>query len=713
MNPRLGLLLAILLPFAACGVQWLLWDTYIKPYVWFLFFPSAFFSAWFGGLRGGLAGTLFGALLVWYVFIPPQYSWELENAASAASIVLFIIMGGLFAWFFDHLQQAMRRSDEARVLAEYSKEKITRLYRKTLELDELKSQFFANVSHELRTPLTLIMAPLERRLATANMSSDDRAATEMMLRNARLLYRHVSDLLDTSKLEAGAMHAEYARINLVELTRVMFANFDVIARERRINYRIDVPTELPVEADSEKVQRILLNLLSNAFKFTPDGGRIEVRLYAADEKAVIEVQDNGPGVPSELRLAVFERFRQVEGKTTRHHGGTGLGLAIVREFAHLHGGSAAVGDAPGGGALFSIRLPLKAPAGTPIAATQHQLDTIISNQIVEDLATCPAAASTRAMVGVQDAPLVLVVEDNADMNAFIADILKPHYRVASAFNGLAGLEKAQVLAPDLILADVMMPEMSGDEMVMELRRKPEMANVPIIMLTAKADDELHIKLLHAGVQDYLAKPFNVEELLARVGGLLKERQRMDSELRESENRFEATFEHAAVGIALIAPDGRWLRVNNKFCNIIGFTADELLSKTFEDITFKDDLDTDLKFRRQILAKEIDSYTVETRYIRKDGGVVWINLTVALVSKPDGRPDYFISVIKDISDRKVAETKLKCRNEELERFDSAAVERELAMIRLKQQVNDLARQLGHEAPYDLSFVNETDAKPGEP
>ncbi len=494
MNPRIGLLLAILLPFVACGVQWLLWDAYIKPYVWFLFFPAAFFSAQLGGLRGGLAGTLIGALLVWYVYIPPQFSLLLETPSSTASIVLFIIMGSLFAWFFEQLQQAMRRSDEARLLAEHNQEEITRLYRKTLELDELKNQFFANVSHELRTPLTLIMAPLVRRLDTTDMSPADRAEAEMMLRNVRLLYRHVTDLLDAAKLEAGAMKAEYEHINLVELTRAMVSNFDSVARERGISYGIDAPTELSAEADGEKLHRILLNLLSNAFKFTPDGGRIEVRLYEADEKAVIEVQDNGPGVPVDMCDAVFERFRQLEGASNRRYGGTGLGLAIAREFAHLHGGNAEVSEAPGGGALFSVRLPLKAPTDASVATKQHQLNAVIANQAVEDLAARPASANTVTISGTQDAPLVLIVEDNIDMNTFIADILRPHYRVASAFNGLAGLEKAQSLAPDLILADVMMPEMSGDEMVLELRRKPEMADVPIVMLTAKADDDLRIKL---------------------------------------------------------------------------------------------------------------------------------------------------------------------------------------------------------------------------
>jgi PAS domain S-box-containing protein len=724
VNPRL--ILAILLPFIACGVQWLLWDAYIKPYVWFLFFPAAFFSAWLGGLRGGLAGTVIGALLAWYVYIPPQFSLVLEQAASAASVALFVMMGSLYAWIFERLTQAKRRTDAALAETRAANDKITELYRKTLELDELKSQFFANVSHELRTPLTLIMAPLERRLADARQEGETDREAEMMLRNARLLYRHVSDLLDAAKLEAGRMTVNWAKLDLAYLTRTIASHFESLAHERRIDYPVTAPDTLPAEGDGEKIQRVLLNLLSNAFKFTPDGGRIEVRLSVQGGEALIEVADNGPGVPAGMRQAVFERFRQVvEGGSQRHHGGTGLGLAIVKDFVELHGGTGlglaivkdfvelhggtvGLAEAPGGGALFSLRLPLTAPAGA-VLTTPTTLDAVIDRQAIEALqSVAPAAAggeaaSDAAMGGTT--PLVLVVEDNADMREFIAASLRPHYRVASAGDGRAGLARALALLPDLIVSDVTMPEMSGDEMVAELRLHPAMVGVPIVMLTAKADEALRVKLLREGVQGYLNKPFSVEELLARVSGLLAERRRTSEQLRMSEARFEATFEQAAVGIALVAPDGAWLRVNHKLCEIVGYSAAELLGKTFRDITHPDDLDADLDQVRRMLAREIDSYAMEKRYIRKDGGIVWIKLSVALVWKPDGTPDYFISVVEDIRARKQAEAELKGRNAELERFDRAAVGREQEMIRLKQRVNELAHELGREAPFDLSFVTE--------
>lgn len=579
--------LAVAIPFFALAVQWLLWD-YFKPYVWFLFFPAAFFSAWIGGLAGGLVATVISTLLVWYVFIPPALSFAVKDLSATYSAVVFVIMGGLFAWFHEHLRHSMRRTEEARATAETASAQITRLYQKTLELDALKSQFFANVSHELRTPLTLILAPLERRLrrpASADLPNDERRETEIMLRNARLLYRHVTDLLDAAKLEAGHLAPAYARLDLSKLTQAMASHFESLAAERHIAYRVLVPDALLAEVDGEKLQRVLLNLLSNAFKFTPDGGTVTLRLAQDSEHALIEVQDNGPGVPAALCTAVFERFRQGEGDARRRRGGTGLGLSIVKDFVELHGGTVDLNEAPGGGALFSVRLPLAAPAGTRFGATVA-LDEIIDRQAVEELET-PALPATpeAAPLPPGNAPLVLVVEDNVDMREFIAATLRPHYRIGTAGNGREGVEKTLALQPDLILSDLMMPLLSGDEMVVELRSQPATRDIPIVIITAKADEAMRLRLLQEGVQDYLNKPFSTDELLARISGLITSRRRSMAEL---------------------------LR----------------------------------------------------------------------------------------------------RNEELERFNRAATGREIEMIKLKQQVNDLSRRIGQEAPYPLTFLDAALSPGGE-
>lgn len=545
-----------------------------------------------------------------------------------------------------------REAADASAKLKNANEELARLYEKTRELDELKTRFFANVSHELRTPLALIVGPVDRLLKTGGAQGPSAQDLQVVLRNARLLQHHVNDLLDIAKLEAGRMRMQYAEVDLSGLTRLTTTHFESLAKDRRIRYELEAPAQLPAQVDEEKFQRMLINLIANAFKFVPDGGSIRVLLAEQEGKALLHVLDNGPGVPKGQRETIFERFRQVEGDAARRYGGTGLGLAIVKEFAALHGGTASVTDAPGGGAAFTLALPLRAPAGIDVAAATEASTTEATAMAVDELPTVQMAASVAT--DATDVPCVLVVEDNLDMNNFLVSSLNGHYRVTSALDGQQGLEKALAETPDLILSDIMMPRMDGDRMVEKLRQHPELEDVPIIILSAKADDELRLRLLRQGVQDYLNKPFSVDELLARVGGLLADRGRSRSKLQASNERFRATFEQAAVGIAHVSPEGRWLRVNQRLCDIVGYTREELLVRSFQDITHLDDLDTDQELIKRVLSNEIATYNLEKRYLKKGGELIWINLTVSLVRNDRGEPDYFISVVEDINERKVAE-----------------------------------------------------------
>ncbi|WP_342129816.1 EAL domain-containing protein [Hydrogenophaga sp. OTU3427] len=537
-------------------------------------------------------------------------------------------------------------------------DELGRLYARTRELDELKTRFFANVSHELRTPLTLILGPLAQLRQSPQLDETGRRHVDVLWRNAQLLHRQVDDLLDLAKLDAGHMAVQYTRFDLAALLRVLASHFETVAEDRHIRYGIQVPDALVVETDLEKCERIVLNLLSNAFKFTPDGGQITLTLTQEGGRAVLRVADNGPGVPKDMWAAVFERFRQVDGGTERRAGGTGLGLAIVREFVTLLAGHVAVGHAPMGGACFSVALPLLAPAGAPVLSTALEADA--SRRLLADgrVPVQGPVAPEAVPVASDDAPLVLVVEDNPDMNAFIVDALTGTYRVARAFDGLTGLRLALNLLPDLIVSDVMMPGMSGDRLVQTLRRRGELDDTPVVMLTAKADDELRARLLRYGVQDYIHKPFSVEELLARVAGLLRERLRVGRRLRSVEERFRATFEQAAVGIAHMTPEGRWLRVNRKLCDILGYAQEELLEIGFHELTPPEDLPSDLAEARRLLRGEAAHYRVERRLRRPDGRSLWVQLTVNLVRDEAGHPDYFIAVVEDISARHLADERLR-------------------------------------------------------
>ncbi len=634
LNRFLRALLATLPPLVAAAVQWLFWAV-IQPYAWFLFYPAVFLSSWIGGLAAGLRATLIATVLVWWFFIPPELTLLKGDPKHVLPALVFCAIGVLFSVFHERLRQANRR--------------VTQLYERARELDELKTQFFANVSHELRTPLTLILGPAQRMLAAPDTPAAARRDLEVILHNGRTLLRHVNDLLDLSKLEAGQVGLQYADTDVARLVRFVAGNFEVLAQEKGIAYHLEAPQELPAQVDPDRLRRVLLNLLSNAFKFTPAGGRVRVTLREEAGQVILEVADSGPGIPADKREAVFERFRQLEGGASRRFGGTGLGLAIARDFVALHGGTISAGEAPEGGALFVLTLPRFAPAGAvvhaPLGGAAGADET---RQAVAELREPKVAAPPG--LGAAAAPLVLVVEDNPEMNRFICDSLAGRYRVAAAGDGREGLSKALALRPDLIVSDIMMPGMSGDELVRALRGRRELDAVPIVILSAKADDALRVRLLREGVQDYLTKPFSKEELLARVGTLLARKAAEDG-LRRSEERYRALIEQAPDGIFIADLQGRYTEVNTAGSRMLGYGPEEIVGKTILDLIPPDEAGRLWREKEKLLAGGI--LVSEWLLKRKDGTYLPVEVSARIT--PDGHWQGFV---RDIAERKRAQEHLR-------------------------------------------------------
>ncbi len=310
---------------------------------------------------------------------------------------------------------------------------------------------------------------------------------------------------------------------------------------------VETPATLPARVDPDQVERVCFNLLGNAFKFTPNEGAIRCTLGSRDGQAIINVEDTGPGIAPELRSVIFEPFRQGDGGATRRFGGTGLGLAITKDFVELHGGNIEVEDAASGGARFVVTLPL-GTAHVEERLPERDLDGFQSSTTPVLLEEPAEGTQIELVRPNDDQPVVLVVEDNVEMRRFVTNSLTPTYHVVTASDGQEGVDKALAVRPDAIVSDIMMPTMSGDQLVEVLRQQPELDAIPIMMLTARAGDELKVQLLRSGAQDYLVKPFSVAELSARVANLVAVKRTRDV-LQQALNSRSADLEQLARALA--------------------------------------------------------------------------------------------------------------------------------------------------------------------
>lgn len=451
--------------------------------------------------------------------------------------------GTITSWAGVNLDITDRKRAEVEVAGKKAELELALIQIKAL--DESKNRFFANVSHELRTPLALILGPVDELLAEPATPPDCRRDLEVVRRNAQTLLTYVNDLLDLSRLDAGHLVLDYSEADLARIVGFVTDHFAWATSQRGIDLRVTAPASLAAQVDSAKVGRVLFNLVSNAFKHVSDGsGWIAVALGAEDGHAVITITDNGPGIPVAMRERIFQRF--VQGDDPQRSAGTGLGLAIAWEFVSQHGGSMAVEDAPGGGALFRVVLPLAAPEGTRIgtAGSIPGDPGMAAMRAPEPEPEPEAEAEPGGAASEAGLPVVLVVEDNPDLRTFIARTLKGVARVATARDGVEGLATAERLRPDLVLTDIMMPRMSGDRMVAALRAQAELADIPIMVLSARADEPLRTRLLRGQAQDYLVKPFTPDELQARVANLLHIKRARDFLQAEVASRHESLEELA-------------------------------------------------------------------------------------------------------------------------------------------------------------------------
>ncbi|WP_164017321.1 ATP-binding protein [Pyxidicoccus trucidator] len=421
------------------------------------------------------------------------------------------------------------------------------------ELDRLKSEFFDNVSHELRTPLTLMLLTLEslERRHEDSLPPAVRHHLVTMDRSAQRLLRLINNLLDLAQLESGKARLRYQPLELNGFLSSVLPPFQAMADRQRLWLRLEGGSVTPVQVDHERIDIVFQNLLSNALKFTQQGG-VTVRLREDATDVHVEVEDTGPGISPQDIPVIFDRFAQADNSGTRRFGGTGIGLALVKETLELHSGGISVTSELGKGSTFHVRLPKGTAHIREDLRERRRADSPVRRERrtsgsfpTLDTAGLPGSGSTSAPakdhVGPGlESPRVLVVEDDAEIRGFIAGLLAQHYRVLESVNGEEGLQRARTERPDLIVSDVMMPIMSGLQMLTALRNDARTVDIPVILLTARQEVSAKVEGLGTGANDYLGKPFSPRELLARIETQLR--------LREAAVRAAENERLAAIGL---------------------------------------------------------------------------------------------------------------------------------------------------------------------
>lgn len=426
-----------------------------------------------------------------------------------------------FFFFVFFLGRIFRNTELIKILTEQKLKFNIEQNSKLKELDNLKTTFFTNISHELRTPLTLITGPFQQ--LSEKYPTDK--LIPLIQRNTDRLLTLINQLLDISKLEAGQMKPEVSELNITKYLRTLTSSFTSLVESREIKFDIFfAQNEVFGYLDKDKTDKIITNLLSNAFKFTPEGGKVHfLSKFDEQQKSMtIEIGDTGIGIEPEKLSKIFDRFFQVDDSQNRRFEGTGIGLALVKELVEVLKGQISVKSQRNVGTTFTVNLPIDFVTWQGFIIEKNEdLVTYNSDFQAKSSANLPIERTS-----LENDNIMLIVDDNDDIRYYIRSIFEKEYKIIEATNGKDGIEKATAQVPDIIISDLMMPEMDGFEFCKILKADEKTSHIPIIMLTAKANIESRIEGLELGADDYLIKPFNNQEMEARVKNLLVIREKL-------------------------------------------------------------------------------------------------------------------------------------------------------------------------------------------
>ncbi len=533
------------------------------------------------------------------------------------------------------------------------------------ELDRAKTTFFSNVSHEFRTPLTLILGPLDELRARAS-GLDERAREELELvhRNGLRLAKLVNTLLDFSRIQAGRMQAQFEPVDLSTVTAELASVFRSAFERARLTFTVACPPlDEPVYLDREMWEKVVLNLLSNALKFTFEGS-ITIAVGREGTDAVVTVTDTGIGVPATEMPRVFERFHRIETARARSSEGSGIGLALVRELVGLHGGTITAESVEGAGSTFTVRLPFGAahlPADqlASVPRTRAMPGAVAEPYVQEAFRWLPTDTdSTLSDTGTATAVTpadgdaggarVLVADDNTDMREYLTNLLRGSgYRVSGFADGRQALEAIRAQVPDLVISDVMMPGLDGLQLLTALRRDPRTAALPVLLLSARAEQEASIEGLLAGADDYLVKPFAAAELLARVRTNIEL-----ARLRNHQVRWRTALVDSLQEAFFVCDErGAVVEINTAFTDILGYGTDGLPYETVHP--WWPDAVVDPEAHRQaaeafggLLGHRRGVYTVPVTH--RDGHRLWVSATINRAAEPDTGRQVMVGTFRDVT-----------------------------------------------------------------
>ncbi|GAB3979715.1 hypothetical protein GCM10028806_45660 [Spirosoma terrae] len=438
-------------------------------------------------------------------------------------------------------------------------------------IDRAKTAFFSNISHEFRTPLTLMLGPLEELMnAVQDQNWAYKDPIETTHRNALRLLKLVNNLLDFSRIEANRVKATFRPVDLVKLTIDLTSSFRSLIEKAGLEFIVDCkPFSEAVYADAEMWEKIVLNLLSNAFKFTLQG-TIRVQLTAESEEAVLRVSDSGVGIPKQELPHMFERFHRVENAGGRSYEGTGIGLSLISELVNLHHGRIRVDSEEGKGSTFTVRIPLgksHLPANQVLEAEHSQEISSLAytflqearSMLSDEKQTSESSTLASHELPTDKATTILIVDDNADMRAYLTRLLDPYFTIKTAVNGADAWQQLQTTTPQLILSDIMMPVMDGKALLQQLKENAATSQIPLIFLSARAGQEARIDGLEAGADDYLVKPFSGQELLTKV----RNQVQLTQSRRQAEDRLRNLVQQAPVAMLLVKGDDLKIELLNQ------------------------------------------------------------------------------------------------------------------------------------------------------